>query len=154
LASEEPEHFHFADWVKPGDWELNIGVNVCHPTFGLSEVIGPRGRVIALEPVPDTFGLLTANTARFRYKNVTLVNVAASDATRIVRMTLPKPRSGLNNNCAGSISSDADGEISALSIPVNSLDQPRTIALVELDVGMNCLRSRACDISSRRTNRR
>ena len=65
--------------ISPGDWVLDIGANIGQYTKRFSELVGDSGRVIAFEPVPDTFELLTANAQRFRQKNVTLFNAAASD---------------------------------------------------------------------------
>lgn len=47
--------------MAPGDWALDIGANVGHYTKRMSDLAGPEGRVIAFEPVPDTFAVLCAN---------------------------------------------------------------------------------------------
>ena len=134
FASDEPEYGWLPGWVKPGDWVLDIGANVGHYTFRLSHLVGPTGRVIALEPVLDTLELLAANAAKFTCGNVTLLNAAASDTTRIVAMTLPSFSSGLRNYHMAGISSGAKGELSAPSIAVDSLDLPHKVSLIKLDV--------------------
>ena len=46
--------------VSPGDWVLDIGANIGQYTKRFSDLVGHSGRVIAFEPVPDTFELLTS----------------------------------------------------------------------------------------------
>ncbi len=134
FSSDEPEADRLADWVGPGDWVLDIGANIGHYTCALSQLVGPRGRVIAVEPVPRTFELLAANVARFPFENVTLLNMAASDASRTVTMSLPRLSTGLSNYYMASITSDGVDGISALAIALDSLDLPHRIALIKLDV--------------------
>lgn len=60
FASTEPEFRLLDSMISAGDWVMDIGANVGHYTKRLSDLVGPRGRVIAVEPVPDTFALLAA----------------------------------------------------------------------------------------------
>ena len=77
FKADEKEFSMLGLWVEEGDWVLDMGANVGHYVFKLSELVGATGRVIAFEPVPQTFELLAANIARITFKNVTLVNAAA-----------------------------------------------------------------------------
>ena len=58
FRSEEPEYFLLSSLLKKGEWAIDIGANVGHYTARFSELVGPEGRVIAFEPVPETFAIL------------------------------------------------------------------------------------------------
>src|SRR5512144_2877298 len=79
FMTDEKEFALLDSFLRPGDWALDIGANVGHYTLRMAELVGREGRVVAVEPVPDTFALLAANARLFRYENVTLLNIAASD---------------------------------------------------------------------------
>jgi len=98
----------------------------------MAELVGPSGRIIALEPVPDTFSVLAANTRLFVYANVTLLNVAASDRVAIVGMQIPRFASGLSNFYEASLSTGAGG-LAVLTLPIDELSLP-PVRLVKIDV--------------------
>jgi len=79
FRSDEPEFRQLADWVHPGDSVLDVGANVGQYTLRLSELAGEEGRVIAFEPIIETFEILAAMARRARYRNITLFNIAVSE---------------------------------------------------------------------------
>lgn len=127
FSGDEPEFHRLQEWVKPGDWVLDLGANIGQYTHRLSELVGATGRVIAFEPMPLTFELLSANVARFRHHNVTLINAAASDKAGLVHMDLPS-----NNFYRASIA--PDGAHAVLALTVDELGLGERIAFVKLDV--------------------
>ena len=60
--------------TRPGDVVLDIGAHFGYFTLLFSELVGGKGRVVAFEPTPSTFGLLKGNIDR--YKNVVAENMA------------------------------------------------------------------------------
>lgn len=132
FKSEEKEYNLLGRWVKKGDWVIDIGANVGHYTARLSEIVAETGRVIAVEPVPDTFELLAANTARLHYNNVTLLNVAASNSTGLHGIAVPKFDSGLYNYYRATITIN-NPSIAILSLSIDSLNLPERISLVKID---------------------
>jgi FkbM family methyltransferase len=133
FATDEPEYGLLPELVRPGDWVLDVGANVGHYTKRLSELVGPRGRVIAFEPTPTTFSLLAANVQLFAHPNVTLINAAVSDKTDLVGMAIPKFDSGLVNYYEAHLSPAEDCALSALTLSLDSLRLDRRIALVKID---------------------
>lgn len=134
FVSPEPEFKILSDFVSPGDWVIDIGANVGHYTNRLSELVGKTGRVIAFEPVPETFSLLSANVQLFQYANVTLINAAVSDKLDIVSMTMPNFPTGLQNYYRAEIStSSLDKALSVLSISLDSLCLTQHIGLIKID---------------------
>lgn len=133
FITDEHEFGRLGEWVRPGDWVLDIGANVGHYACRLSQLVGPEGRVFAFEPMPATFELLVANAARFAFQNVTLLNFAASRAPGIVGMSVPRLDVGLDNYYMAKIASGAD-TTSVASIDVDALRLPRPVKLAKLDV--------------------
>jgi FkbM family methyltransferase len=63
--------------VHQGDTCLNIGANVGYFASWMSRLVGPTGRVIAIEPNPEILPLLRANLASCAFANVDVVECAA-----------------------------------------------------------------------------
>lgn len=127
----EYERLHL--WVGPGDWAVDLGANVGNYTARLSELVGPSGRVVAIEPVPETFELLASNLARFPLRNVTLLNLAASDRVGLAGMSVPTLDTGLENRYMAHLT-ETGGSLNVLSLPVDCLDLPIRVRLVKIDV--------------------
>lgn len=130
--ADEPEYLLLDQYVRSGDWVLDVGANVGHYTLRLSNLVGPHGRVIAFEPVPDTFELLAANIAKLGARNVTLINAAASDSTGVAGMTMPKFETGLDNYYMAQLVTEG-GEFSVLCICVDALKLQNRVSLVKID---------------------
>jgi FkbM family methyltransferase len=130
--SDEKEYALLDTLLGPGDWALDIGANIGHYTMRMAELVGPSGRVIALEPVPDTFSLLAANTRLFAHTNVSLLNVAASDRVAIAGMQIPRFASGLSNYYQARLSAGS-GNVAVLTLPIDELSLP-SVRLVKIDV--------------------
>ncbi|MFN0130281.1 MAG: FkbM family methyltransferase [Verrucomicrobiales bacterium] len=130
---QEPEYQRLTDWLRPGDIALDIGANIGIYTARLSRLVGERGHVYAFEPVPITFSFLTSNVDRFPIRNVTLLNVGASDASRLARMAMPLTDTGLPATALAQISDDA-GTIDVHCLPIDALSLPGPVRLVKIDV--------------------
>lgn len=132
FQADEPEFDLAADLLRQGDWVLDIGANIGQYTVRFSELVGSEGRVIAFEPVPDTFDLLSSNVSFHGAQNVTLINAAASDSTKIVGVEIPKLDSGLDNFYMAHISARTDG-LKVLCLRIDTLAIQNKISLVKID---------------------
>lgn len=132
FGSGEPESHRIRDWVKPGDWVLDIGANIGNYTVAFSQAVGPRGRVLAFEPVPTTFQLLSHHVSLLRDSNVTLMNVAVSDRFATITMDIPRFETGLENLYQARISEK--GALSVVSVAIDSLAIDHPVRLVKIDV--------------------
>lgn len=132
FTSQEKEYFRLPQWVDEGDWVVDIGANVGHYTSKLSEIVGRNGRVIAIEPVSETFAILSSNVTLFPIQNVTLLNIAASDSLNEVGMSIPKFSTGLYNFYRAKLSAN-NSTFRVLCIPIDSLSLNHTIKLVKID---------------------
>ena len=130
----EPEFEALAGMVSAGDWVLDVGANIGHYTLRLAELVGPTGRVIAFEPVPDTFEVLSANAALAAAPNITLINAAASDAAAEVAMAVPRsPETGLADFYCAQIGGEGGMGYRVLAFPIDAFGFPRPIRLIKID---------------------
>lgn len=72
--------------VKKGDVVVDAGANIGYYTLLLARLVGPEGKVIAIEPDPDNFALLKKNVEVNGYHNVELHQKAVSDAAGTVKL--------------------------------------------------------------------
>ena len=133
FRSDEPEFDRLASWVSDGDWVLDVGANLGHYTARLAALVGEHGRVLAFEPVPDTFECLSANVRRLGLRNVSLFNVAVCDRWGVVWMTVPSFDSGWPNPYEAHIGA-SPGAVPVLGIAIDSLAIPASVKLVKIDV--------------------
>jgi len=132
FRTEEPEFMVLEQLIRSGDWVIDIGANVGHYTMKFSDLVGVQGRVIAIEPVPETFMLLTSNVSLFRYRNVTLINLAASDQTTVLGINIPDFKSGLKNYYQAKLTTQ-ESELKVLTFALDSLAISHTIGLIKID---------------------
>jgi FkbM family methyltransferase len=69
------------DDLHEGETFLDVGCNYGIFSILASKVVGPKGRVIAVEPHPGALEVLRGNIAVNRCENVEVLNVAFSDRT-------------------------------------------------------------------------
>jgi FkbM family methyltransferase len=72
--------------LQPGMVFLDVGAHVGYYTCLAARLVGPEGRVIALEPHPGNALALKQNVAINNYRHVTVIEKAASDRTRRERL--------------------------------------------------------------------
>jgi FkbM family methyltransferase len=135
FATSEPEYKNLHTMIAPGDWVIDVGANVGHYTKRFSQLVGPGGRVIAFEPVPATFALLSQNAQVFQFKNITLFNTALSDKCELVGMNIPSFETGLKNFYEARVTVDDSGlpDVRIMTIRLDSLEIPVRVALAKID---------------------
>jgi FkbM family methyltransferase len=133
FETTEPEFLVLDQLISAGDWVIDIGANVGHYTKRFSDLVGPQGRVIAVEPVPDTFALLAANVLLFQYRNVTLLNLAASDQTTVVGIQIPDFETGLKNYYQATTVTTQESELQVMTVALDSLVLIHRIRLIKID---------------------
>lgn len=129
FRTEEQEFRLLESFVSPGDWAIDVGANVGHYTAKLSRLVGAAGRVLAFEPVPRTFELLTANARQFPHPNVTLMNVAISDKATTMAMDVPEVEGGAYLAHL----TDRDTGLRTLCLPLDSIPLPQRVRFVKID---------------------
>ncbi|MCW5662476.1 MAG: FkbM family methyltransferase [Piscinibacter sp.] len=132
FRTNEPEWERCAQWLSPGDWAIDVGANIGHYTKRFSDLVGAAGRVLAFEPVPATFELLAANAAQFAHANVTLLNLAASDESRLLGISIPQFDTGLKNYYGAALTEQATG-LQVMTCPIDALGLPGRVRVVKVD---------------------
>ena len=70
--------------VRPGDTVLDIGANLGYYSYILAGLVGPDGKVYAVEPVKPILNVLKYNLRKF--SNVEICNYALGAEEKLVRM--------------------------------------------------------------------
>ena len=129
----EPDLHGCRSIVKDGDTVLDVGANIGVYTRFCSEFVGPSGKVISLEPVPETYSYLTGNVRALGLKNVQCLNVAASDHDDdSARMAIPQYNTGGTNLYEAKLSSD--GNVPVKVAKLDTLFPELNPAFIKCDV--------------------
>jgi len=80
----------FRKLLRKGMVVVDIGANVGLYTFEASRAVGKKGKVIAFEPDPYNFEVLSLRLKNWRFKNVTVVNKALSDTKGQTKLFIDK----------------------------------------------------------------
>ncbi len=66
-------------YIKPGDVAVDVGANIGDLTVPMAQLVGPAGRVYAVESHSDTFNVLCANLALNELGNTRPINAFVAD---------------------------------------------------------------------------
>ncbi len=77
-----------ANEVKPGMVAVDVGANIGFQTIGLARLVGPKGKVHAIEPEPRNFQALARTVDCSKFANVHLHSVAAWESEGVISLHL------------------------------------------------------------------
>ena len=130
----EAEWSVLSHFVKPGHCVIEVGANIGSHTVALAKAVGPRGRVVAIEPQRIIHQYLCANVALNSLDNVEAYWAgcgAAADALVVPSVDYFAP---VRQNFGGvSLTADGDGE----EVVVRTVDEilnDRAVHLIKIDV--------------------
>lgn len=107
--------YHLPQLVGTGDTCIDIGANLGYYTRTLSHLVGPAGRVYAVEPMPPVLAVLRRNVSRCR--NVEILPYALGEQERTVTMANDSAREtgylGTGRNFVNDAGAAAEVECSA-----------------------------------------
>jgi FkbM family methyltransferase len=90
LGSYEERGLRFVEsFLRPGDVFIDVGANIGVYSLLAAQRVGPGGRVYAFEPVPGTAARLRQQVALNDLTNITVEEMAVSDAPGTVPIYLP-----------------------------------------------------------------
>jgi FkbM family methyltransferase len=78
--------------LAPGMNVVDVGANIGYYTLMFAQVVGPAGRIIAIEPSPENLPELNLNIERNKLRNVDIIPKAVGNAKKGVGL-----RSGINS---------------------------------------------------------
>lgn len=125
----DPLFARLGEWVTDGMTVIDVGAAVGTFTLALSHLVGPKGRVIALEPMPDQFELLACNIRLSPHPNTACLQLAASDV--IGACSLDAPLGGGVPNWYQSRISDVGTP--AICVTLDHLPQPGPVGFLKID---------------------
>jgi FkbM family methyltransferase len=108
LESEEEDLLLLHLFIREKTHVIDIGANIGLYTKFMSKYAGKDGRVISIEPIPETYNYLKNNIQKLKFENVTPLNVAISDKNGKVMMEVPKFRDNRENLYEAKIVDDTD----------------------------------------------
>jgi FkbM family methyltransferase len=123
--------------LRPGMTVLDIGANLGYYALMEAAIVGPQGKVYAVEPIPDNYRFLTANVALNQFTGrVETFSMAISDFTGKQQIFLSK-LSNLNTLFPGNEEKQAmTGK--ALEVPVMDIFSfclgKRKVDLIRMDI--------------------
>jgi FkbM family methyltransferase len=83
---ENAEIRFFERYLRPGMTVVDVGANIGLYSAIAARAVGPEGRVVALEPDPESFSYLLKTLACNGFRNVEAFQVAASSAAGSARL--------------------------------------------------------------------
>ncbi len=85
---KENDFFRFLDLLPSDATVADLGANIGIMTYHLSRWCN-KGKIIAVEPIPDNFSVLEKIIARYSLKNVKALNIALGNKHEEVEMLVP-----------------------------------------------------------------
>lgn len=126
----------FARYLLPGACVFDVGANKGQMALIFASLVGPTGRVVAIEPAPAEFACLARNVELNRLSYVRAMNAAAADKAGTLPFTYSaaRPTQGKLANVERSyVIPDAD----TIAVPSVTLDSLRSTepppALIKID---------------------
>ena len=111
--------------VKPGATVYDVGANSGQSTLHLAIAVGPTGRVVALEPMPQAFRRMAENVRSNGLAQVTPVEAAASDEDGLAEFALDVDDSTLGR-LGGGKTWDLPMRTALIEVKMMRLDSWRT----------------------------
>ena len=123
--------------VRAGQTALDIGANVGLLTLPLARQVGPGGRVVAFEPGPKSYELLTRNIAANGYGNVRAENAAVSYQSGTVNLYISGPAKAIIElkECGSTSASETRFQFRALRLTTISRNTDvQSVDFIKMDV--------------------
>lgn len=129
-------------FVRPGDSAVDLGANIGWYSVVLARLVGESGKVYAVEPIPETFNLLSAVVKKLGLSNIELFNCAVSDRHGSAVMEIPRHDYGGSNFYMAKIipGQSSNSALDSVEVPLRSLDEllpgslPGRVTFVKCDV--------------------
>ena len=134
IHEKEIEFLHY--FIHSDSTVLDIGANYGHYTAIMSKLC-PQGEVIAFEPVPFTFKVLSEIVHRLNIKHARLFHAAVSDQPGKLKMSVPLLEFGApNTGIAHVVNHAPDKSTETVSVDALALDalNIRSVDFIKIDI--------------------
>src|SRR6516165_10911143 len=119
-------------YVKPGMAVVDIGANIGCLTMLFASLVGPSGRVVAVEPNPENIKLLEASRRVNGFDQVLVIQAAAGRQTGLLALNV-----SYSNGMTGELPDDVDAIFASRPVPCFALDavlpKDRPFNLIKID---------------------
>jgi FkbM family methyltransferase len=123
----------FRSILRPGMSVIDIGANIGYFTMLAASLVGPQGRVLAIEPNPRNVRLLEASRRANRFDHVTVAQTAAGRETGLLVLN-----TSYSNGTTSAPPDELGQFLSAEAVPCLRLDSlfgaNATVDLIKVDV--------------------
>lgn len=130
-AARAEDHAFFRDALRTGDVVVDVGANVGTLALSAARLVGPIGKVYAIEAHPRIFSYLRGNAKLNGFENIELYNVALDARDGVVRFSDDRHDDGANAVVASE--TPAPFEVAARRLD-DVVPGNEAIALLKLDV--------------------
>ncbi len=132
---EPPVTFHIRQLLSPGDFFLDIGANIGFFSCMASTIVGPKGRVLSVEPFEYNVKLLLANKNLNGLDNIDILPVAFSTQSGFAAYD----SSGGNSGHIEDVNIDVQSLLNSTLVYTQTLDdalryEERKIDLIKIDI--------------------
>ncbi|MDR7085928.1 FkbM family methyltransferase [Aeromicrobium panaciterrae] len=135
---------------SPGDTVIEVGAECGTDTVVLSRMVGPTGRVIAIEAHPGTFEFLARAVELNKLDNVSLVNAAVADAPGVLTIS----DDGVDGILSNNVVTSADAGVTVKAVTLDELSEGLArVDMVRMNIeGAEKLAVRGMDQTARRAS--
>lgn len=116
--------------LRPGDYAIDLGANIGLYSLLMGRLVGPAGRVTAIEAEPRNAARLRRNVLLNGYNNIVVVEKGAADDWQTLRLHLSSSNDGMHSFVAD----EGIGDIEVQCEPLSSLILPRKPRLLKIDI--------------------
>lgn len=121
FGTHEPSVVHgLEELLQPGWTAIDVGANIGYFTLLMANRVGPQGKVIAFEPLPENFSILQENIALNRHTNVVTENLALMSQSKRVELRSATPGA---ITWVASVKVAQDSSVESQSVDAISLDE-------------------------------
>lgn len=119
--------------ARTGMIALDVGADIGYYALQLSRLVGPSGKVIAFEPIPEARKRLEHNIALNAVKNVEVSGYALGNEAGTVYLEDPLKKSRINLNKTSAGERDIEVSIKRLDDLIDGMNLP-SIDIVKMDI--------------------
>ena len=116
--------------LRPGDYAIDVGANIGLYTLLFARLVGPSGKVTAIEAEPTNFADLNRNLALNGYANVTAHHKGAAPT----RGTLMLHLNDVNLGMHSFVIDQGSGDVEVDCFPLTELVEPIAPRLLKIDI--------------------
>jgi FkbM family methyltransferase len=118
--------------LRAGDHVWDVGANIGYLTLLAARIVGPAGRVVAVEPDPDCAAAIRTNAAHNDLHTVEVVEAAAAERSGVAELVVVRDRLWTRLASVGD-HHEGEARVEVRTLALDDVEGPPP-ALVKIDV--------------------